>query len=68
MTDVGLKELAPLAKLASLDLYHTQVTDEGFEDLAALKGLTDLCLIGTMTTQEGVAELRKALPKYTISS
>ena len=38
-TDVGLKELAPLKNLTSLDLAGTQVTDVGLKELAPLKNL-----------------------------
>ena len=44
MTDAGLKELAALKNLTTLDLSDTEVTDAGLKELAALKNLTTLDL------------------------
>ena len=35
MTDAGLKELAGLKSLQTLNLFHTQVTDAGLKELGA---------------------------------
>ena len=39
MTDAGLKELAGLKSLQTLNLTNTQVTDAGLKELAELKSL-----------------------------
>ena len=44
MTDAGLKELAGLKSLQSLNLQHTKVTDAGLKELAGLKSLQTLDL------------------------
>ena len=44
MTDAGLKELAGLQELQTLDLGGTQVTDAGLKELAGLKSLQTLDL------------------------
>src|SRR5437660_1373306 len=44
VTDLGLKELAPLRGLQKLDLSHTRVTDLGLKELPPLKGLQTLGL------------------------
>ena len=46
MTDAGLKELAALKNLTTLDLSETRVTGAGLKELAALKNLTTLNLRG----------------------
>ena len=48
LNDAGLKELAALKNLTTLNLSHTNVTDAGLKELAALKNLTTLNLSGTM--------------------
>ena len=57
MTDKGLKELAGLKSLTSLDLYGTQVTDAGLKELAGLSSLQTLNLGGTKVTDAGLKEL-----------
>jgi internalin A len=42
LDDSGLKELAPLKHLQTLDLFNTRVTDEGLKELAPLKSLNEL--------------------------
>ncbi|MCS7022707.1 MAG: hypothetical protein NZU63_12880 [Gemmataceae bacterium] len=66
VTDTGLKELAKLQQLTTLDLWGTEVTDAGLKELAKLQQLTTLDLDGTKVTDTGVAELRKALPRCEI--
>ena len=67
VTDAGLKELATLKNLTTLDLSNTGVTDAGLKELAPLKNLTTLNLGGfTRVTDEGIKELQKALPKCKI--
>ena len=66
VTDAGLKELASLKNLTTLDLSATKVTDAGLKELTALKNLAALILSDTQVTDAGVKELQKALPKCTI--
>ena len=60
--DAGLKELAELKGLQTLNLSGTKTTDAGLKELAALKGLQYLDLGHTKATAAGVAKLQKALP------
>jgi len=57
VTDAGLKELAPLKNLSTLDLSGTAVTDAGLKELAPLKNLTSLDLFRTAVTDAGLKEL-----------
>ena len=57
MTDAGLKELAGLKSLQTLNLYGTQVTDAGLKELAGLKSLQTLDLPVTQVTDAGLKEL-----------
>ncbi len=57
VTDAGLRELAGLKRLRSLDLDDTQVTDKGLKELAALEGLQTLKLGNTQVTDAGLKEL-----------
>jgi hypothetical protein len=66
VTDTGVKELAALKNLNSLDLGFTKVTDAGVKELAALKNLTSLNLYSTQVSGAGMKELQKALPKCKI--
>jgi len=66
VTDAGLKELASLTQLQTLDLDNTKVTDAGLKELAGLKQLRELHLSGTKVTDAGVQELQRALPKVRI--
>ena len=65
MTDAGLKELAGLKNLQSLDLWYTGITDAGLKELAELKSLQVLNL-PSLVTDAGVAELQRALPTLKI--
>ena len=67
VTDAGLKELAPLKSLTTLDLSFTRVKDAGVKELAALQNLTTLALAGTKVTDAGLKELQEALPKCKIA-
>ena len=53
MTDAGLKELAGLKNLQSLDLLYTKVTDAGLKELAGLKSLQSLALFDTQGDGRG---------------
>jgi internalin A len=59
ITDAGLKELAGLQELQTLDLTGAQVTDAGLKELAPLKGLQTLNLSFTQTTDAGLKNLAK---------
>ncbi len=56
MTDAGLKELAGLKSLQTLDLRNTQVTDAGLKELAGLKSLQKLDLDSTQVTDAGLKD------------
>jgi internalin A len=57
ITDTGLKELATLKNLRSLNLASTQVTGAGLKELAAIKNLRSLNLANTHVTGAGLKEL-----------
>jgi hypothetical protein len=57
VTDVGLKELAPLENLTALFLLRTEVTDTGLKELAQFKNLTVLYLNRTQVTDAGLKEV-----------
>jgi len=63
ITPTGLKELAELAKLTSLDLSYCGVTDAGMKELATLKGLTSLTLTGTKVSAASLKDFTAAVPK-----
>jgi len=63
VTPAGLKELADLGKLTSLDLSYCGVTDAGLKELASLKDLTTLTLTGTKVTAKGLKDFTTAVPK-----
>ncbi len=67
VTDEGLKVVKGMTELKELGLSGTKITDAGLKELAGLKQLETLYLNQTKTTEAGVAELKKALPKCTIS-
>jgi internalin A len=57
VTDVGLKELAGLKNLQTLDLRHTKVTDAGLKEIAGLKSLQFLLLNDTQVTDAGLKQV-----------
>src|SRR5262245_45679699 len=57
LTDSGLKELAAMKELHTLDLTQTKITDAGLKELGALKGLQTLNLTNTRVTDIGLKEL-----------
>ena len=67
VTDAGLTHIAKLSCLARLDLHGTKVSDNGLRSLLHLSGLESLRLDETAVTEIGAQELRKALPKCTIT-
>src|SRR5437764_947526 len=59
VTGAGLKELAGLESLRSLDVALTEVTDAGLRGLAGLKQLRRLDLRSTKVTDAGLKALAK---------
>ena len=57
VTDAGLKEVAGLKRLLTLNLANTQVTDAGLKELAGLQRLATLNLANTQVTDAGIKEL-----------
>ena len=57
VTDTGLRELAGLKSLQSLDLHKTKVTDEGLKELAGFMRLQTLDVSRTNVTDAGLKEL-----------
>lgn len=57
VADEGLKELADLENLATLDLGQTAVTDAGLKELTRLKSLAKLDLRLTKITDDGLKTL-----------
>jgi hypothetical protein len=57
VSDAGLKELAALKNLTTLDLWRTSVSDAGLKELAALESLNTLHLGGTKVTDAGMTAL-----------
>jgi hypothetical protein len=62
ISDEGLKNLAAMTELRSLNLCGTTITDAGLKHLAAMKDLQNLQLSSTKVTDAGMDELMK-LPK-----
>ena len=56
-TDAGLRELAPLKQLQSLDLSCTRVSDAGLNALVPFANLQELNLNLTYVTDEGMKSL-----------
>jgi internalin A len=67
LTDGALKAVGQMAKLTTLSLRETRVTDAGLKHLTGAKNLTRLYLDGSKVTDEGIAQLKKDLPKCTVS-
>ncbi len=57
VTDIVLKELAPLKELRTLVLHETEVTDDGLKELAQFKQLIFLNITDTKITDAGLKEL-----------
>ena len=68
MTSKGLKSLAKLPKLDSLEINFTSLRDTDLELLSALTGLKTLNIKATEVTPTGVEKLHKALPRCQIIS
>ncbi len=67
ITDVELRHLKGLTRLEALDLHWTRITDAGLVHLKGLTGLRELDLGDTEVTVAGAGDLRRTLPKLTIS-
>ena len=66
VTDAGVKKLAKLKNLVSLNLYGTDVSDEGIAAITKCKKLQKLYIAGTAVTHSAVQKLEKALPNTQI--
>ena len=66
VTDAGLKELASLTNLSSLNLSQTQVTDAGLKELAHFKNLRILHLWRTQVTDAGLTNLAPLTNLYVL--
>lgn len=64
ITDAGLKELAPLTQLRTLELLACRVTGAGLKELAPLEHLESLSLKRTTITDAGL----KAMTRLTVLS
>jgi hypothetical protein len=63
LTDAGLKEVAKLSNLTSLDISgNVELTDAGLKDICALKKLKSLTLGRCLMTPAGIDAARIALP------
>lgn len=67
VTDAGLKELAGLTSLQTLNLRSTPVTDVGLKELAGLTSLQTLSLDTTKLTDVGLKELAGLTNLQTLS-
>jgi hypothetical protein len=63
LSDAGLKHVAAMKSLKSLDLRSTKITDAGLKELEIMKQLEGLDVSETSVTKQGADGLRKALPK-----
>ena len=57
------RDVGPLEKLESLNLFKTKVGDAGLEHLLGLKSLKRLYLWQSAATDAGIAKLKEALPE-----
>jgi hypothetical protein len=62
----GIKQLASLPKLTTLDLSFSGLNDAGLKELAAVKRLTALTVRGTAVSDAGLKEFQNAVPKCQI--
>ena len=67
VTDEGLPHLSNLHRLERLNLHGTRVSDDGLRSLLHLSSLENVRLDETAVTETGAQQLRKALPKCTIT-
>ena len=58
ISDAGIKHLAGLKKLRSLNLRYTEVTSEGLRHLGGLSELKELDLSGTRVDEQGIQHLK----------
>jgi len=61
VTDAGLKELAGLTGLQSLNLSGTKVTDAGLTELTGIRTLQSLELRNTKVTEAATEELSRRI-------
>src|SRR5262245_50183699 len=53
ITDAGLKEIAKMTRILSLDLGKSKITDTGLKELAPLTKLSELHITNTAVTDAG---------------
>jgi hypothetical protein len=66
VSDEGMKVLAHMEQLQTLDLSRTWVTDAGLKALEGLKQLRTLRVQATLVSEAGAAQLKKTLPEVTL--
>jgi hypothetical protein len=67
VTDAGLKELAGMKSLRTLDLGSTHVTGTGLRELVRMESLQILGLGDPNVTKDDTDQLQKALPAVWIN-
>ena len=68
LTDVGIKSLAKLKQLETLNIVGAKVTDAAIPSLSQLTRLKQLMAVNTRLTQAGIAQLQLAIPKCQIDA
>jgi len=66
ITDEGIKGIAGMTELVTLELDGTHLTDAGLKHLAGMKKLKTLNLSGTKVTNDGMEELTKLASLETV--
>ena len=63
ITDAGIAQLEPLAKLHRLNANHTPITDAALATIAELPAVRVLEVAGTPVTDAGLVHLQKMKPE-----
>jgi internalin A len=66
LTDAGLKEVAKIKALRTVELSHTNITDAGLKELAALTNLHALSVTATRVSDTGAEYLSTLENLYTL--